>query len=95
MKLPAILKENCLNQLDQSLANIEATARLGLSLSSKIVDEHIATSLVTKALSECSDIRFSMVALEEQTLSKLPADAQVMTRASANFWLYEYITQFE
>lgn len=77
-KLPALLSENCLNQLDQCLANIDASARLGLPLSSKIVDEHIATSLVTKALSECSDIDFSMMDPDVAVLDKLTKLTQVM-----------------
>lgn len=78
MKIPVLLKENCLNQLDQSLVNIAATERLALSLSHKISDGHIATALVTKALSECSGIEFSMVALEAQALARLPVQASVM-----------------
>lgn len=78
MKLPALLKENCLNQLDQCLANLAATARLGLALSSQIVEEYIATALVIKALSECIDIGFSVISLEENSLKKLPINAQVM-----------------
>ena len=78
MRLPALLKENCLNQLDQSLVNIEATERLALSLSHKISDGHIATALVTKALSECSGIEFSLIALEAKALNRLPLKTSVM-----------------
>ena len=70
MTIPGRLSETCLNQLEQALYDVGSSHHLGITLSSKIVDGRVATSLLIKSLSECNDVVFSTCSLDSESLHK-------------------------
>lgn len=78
MKTPVLLKEDALNQFDQSFSHIGIDTRLGLSLSQKITDGHVATNLVFKGLKECDGVEYQWIDTDTIFNLDLNHDVQVI-----------------
>ncbi|WP_191602732.1 peptidase domain-containing ABC transporter [Marinomonas algicola] len=77
-RIPALVKEDFLNQLDQSLSDLGINARLGLLLSANIIDNHIATTIVMKTLEQYNDVDYQWMDFSALFKSGLPKEAQII-----------------
>lgn len=78
MTFPVKLKENCLNQLNQVSYEVDSSSLLGLSLSTKISDRHIAISIVINALKQCDDVHFHIDDLDKLLELDLSPSMKIM-----------------
>jgi hypothetical protein len=62
-KTPAKLKENCTNQFEQAIKLMHVPNSIGLSLSSLIHNEHLASRVILEKLNSLSDLECSWQAL--------------------------------
>jgi hypothetical protein len=61
---PSKLKTDCINQLDQLLTVLGSTELMAVDLLPKIVEGHLATSLVLNKLAQNDDLHISWVAFK-------------------------------
>ena len=62
--LPSKLKSDCINQLDQLLTVLGSTELMAVDLLPKIVEGHLATSLVLNKLAQNDDLHMAWVAFK-------------------------------
>jgi hypothetical protein len=62
--LPSKLKSDCINQLDQLLTVLGSTELMAVDLLPKIVEGHLATSLVLNKLEQNDDLHMAWVAFK-------------------------------
>ncbi|MFT2111123.1 peptidase domain-containing ABC transporter [Marinomonas sp. 2405UD68-3] len=78
MKLPVLLQEDVLNQLAQCFYHIECTSFSFLSMSSKVINSHISTSLLCDCINENKELSYDITSIFSVFSKKNNQNSSVM-----------------